>query len=607
MSFLQFLLKDPRNESSRNGIMVFISVINLFMIFILIISTCLLSRTISRVSSNPIKVRTKISEEKIGKYLSVEAYSENAAVTSGEYLGFTSTGGAPFLAQTNKIQTIVPTGTSSSSIYNLPQPIETSLSQPKDHKAPKDRNIFELFGTISPYYSPKDRDFGIPELGLPRHDIKCEIKQIHLLSRHGTRYNTYNPSLAAEFLIDNKEELIKYSKLLSDILSEWKFDQGVAILTSLGNQQLFDKGVQMFFRYGKLYFDNAKKNEKVFVRSTTQERMTMSSEYFLLGFFGVDWKNFADLQLIIEHDGFNNSLATYKNCPALKNYNFKELPDEIVKFREKYLKDAIRRFNDFSDSHRISKSSNLNFNSSVLFSLQELCSYESVTLGYSPFCELFTQKEWEDYEYLNSWIWYNQNFFGAPTARALGISWVEEFKLRLHNNTNEGFEYHQALQNSSIPFPLNGSLYFDFTHDSIITNIFAALGLQQFKSNFTGDGSQQPFDLSRVVPFASQTVFEIIECGSEFYREVVNDEILIKKDSKPRKTPQKYIHMMLNDHTLDLHLNIPDYCEKRLDGWCKLDSFLDYLETLWDKADFEKSCFLGNYKWQNIVSEGVPE
>lgn len=44
--------------------------------------------------------------------------------------------------------------------------------------------------------------------------------------------------------------------------------------------------------------------------------MTQSGEYFLAGFFGLQWPTNATLEIIIESDGFNNSLAGYDNCPA---------------------------------------------------------------------------------------------------------------------------------------------------------------------------------------------------------------------------------------------------------------------------------------------------
>lgn len=34
-----------------------------------------------------------------------------------------------------------------------------------------------------------------------------------------------------------------------------------------------------------------------------------------------------------------------------------------------------------------------------VYTLQQMCAYETVAIGYSRFCELFTQEEWEGFDY----------------------------------------------------------------------------------------------------------------------------------------------------------------------------------------------------------------
>lgn len=497
-------------------------------------------------------------------------------------MGPTRTAGAPFLAQTDKA---APKTGSPTKSYSLPQPIETSV-QSSDHK-PDDRNIFELFGTISPYYVGKG--WGVFEYGLPG---QCHIDQVHVLSRHGTRYST-DDSKFPDFLKNNSD--FKASGDL-EFLNSWEYDQGNNILTTLGNQQLFDKGARTFFRYGRLFdWDNV--DGKFVSRSTTQERMTMSAEYFLIGFFGTNWQKYTNLELLIEAEGFNNTLAPYDHCPVNDDISKLGLSDKKASnFLTTYLKNATERFNTQVEG--------LNFTAKEVFQMQQLCTYEANNLGFSQFCNLFTQQEWEDYEYYLSWTWYNDNFFGAQTGRALGIGWVEEFKNRLTNTTYDPSR--QALQNSTLNqnstfFPLNQKLYFDFTHDSVITNIFAALGFDQFKSNFSDTAANpQPFDVSTVVPFASQTYFEVIECDSE----VPSDRHA--ESSGSNSDAKKYIHIILNDHTLPLHKNIPEFCEERADGWCEFEKFVEYLDTLWDKAEFNKACFSGGYDLEAQATDGVP-
>lgn len=56
---------------------------------------------------------------------------------------------------------------------------------------------------------------------------------------------------------------------------------------------------------------------------------------------------------------------------------------------------------------------------------------QTVALGYSAFCDLFTRKEWRGYEYsMDVWWWYSSSF-GYPKARAQGKGWATELISRL--------------------------------------------------------------------------------------------------------------------------------------------------------------------------------
>lgn len=41
----------------------------------------------------------------------------------------------------------------------------------------------------------------------------------------------------------------------------------------------------------------------------------------------------------------------------------------------------------------------LDLNTTDIYNMQSTCAYETVGLGYSEFCDLFTYEEWEGYEY----------------------------------------------------------------------------------------------------------------------------------------------------------------------------------------------------------------
>ena len=121
-------------------------------------------------------------------------------------------------------------------------------------------------------------------------------------------------------------------------------------------------------------------------------------------------------------------------------------------------------------------------NQAKLASAQTLCPYETVAFRYSAFCDLFTYQEWLDFEYSIDLSFAGNNYFQSPTGRAVGIAYVEEVLARLqqHVFNSEGTQANLTLDNNTRTFPLNQSLYFDFSHDTNMAAILTAFGLKQF-------------------------------------------------------------------------------------------------------------------------------
>lgn len=478
--------------------------------------------------------------------------------------GHTRTAQLPFLAQTNGYLPL----TEKLEGYKLPNPIETG-SQGFDFNESQREPIQHFFGVISPFY--QNDGFNASELKVPD---QCSIKQVHLVSRHGSRYPISLEN--AKIFSKLKETKVKFINDLG-FLNGWQYTQGIALLTNLGNQQLFDKGVNFFFRYGKLFDIN--NPNKLVARSTSQSRMKNSALYFLNGFFGLDWQDHVNLELVLEGHGFNNTLGPY--CAHGKHKHVDPDHHKINKYIKQYLSSAVDRFNNNFENINGDNDS-FSFDALDLFKLQELCTYETNTLGYSKFCSLFSYDEWENYEYVQDWTYYNK--FLAPynekISKSYGMGWVEEFKSRLLGqpfNQSRFTTQNQTLVNSNIYFPLNQSLYFDFSHDTVMLQMLYSLGIGFGKNSFSESPknmNENQFRLSKVVPFAAQIVFEIIECTGEvdaFSRQIFGS-------SGNNKT--KYIHLLVNDNTIPLDEYIGQ-CGYRVDGWCDFDSFIGHLEKQW--------------------------
>ncbi len=112
--------------------------------------------------------------------------------------------------------------------------------------------------------------------------------------------------------------------------------------------RLFDSGVLHYYQYAHLYNTST----KIIARTTTQDRMLKSGEYFLAGFFGLEWTNNATLEVIIEGDGFNNSLAGYDNCNSSNTAVAAGGTNASIIWENKYLANATARFQALSGNFK---------------------------------------------------------------------------------------------------------------------------------------------------------------------------------------------------------------------------------------------------------------
>lgn len=487
--------------------------------------------------------------------------------------GPTATGAPAFLAQTRMFD---PTAT-----FVPNEPLQTSM--PIEGMKSGNESIFRMMAFLSPYFpSP---GFGVDEYPLPEG---AEIVQVQMLSRHGSRYPTKG------------SDVVRFGKKIADqggkaafngqlaFLKDWKYELGTDILVPKGRQELFESGILHNYMYGKLYNPSS----KIIVRTTTQDRMLKSAENWLAGFFGLEWRNNATIEVLIEGENYNNSLAGYLNCPnANTKTPGKEAPTTWVGI---YLKDAVSRFNAMSDDFE--------WTAQDVYAAQTMCPYETVSYGFSQFCDLFTYEEWEGFGYSIDLSFSSTNAFHSPTGRAIGIGYQQEVMARLKNHTlgYSGSQINVTLDSSPETFPLDQSLYFDFSHDTNIVSVLTAFGLRQFADELpaTEHPGDHSFTVSHVTPFGARLDMEIIRTPQP---------LSPQRDGYLRGGETRYIHFVLNQRTIPLGQSFAECDVGRKDGWCELETFIKIQDTMADKAKYDFACF-GDYEAEPYgkVTDGVP-
>ncbi|GCB27498.1 3-phytase A [Aspergillus awamori] len=514
------------------------------------------------------------------------------------FQGYTATGAAPFLAQTN------PAPFGNPATYTANHPLETS--QPI--RGAKDRNIFHHMGILSPYY-PRADGFGVDEFPRPKGS---NITQMHMLHRHGSRYPNKDEGDDFANWIKAITNATAHGAVFKDELSfihDWTYSLGADMLTTRGREDLLESGILNFFNYGHLYTPGT----KIVARTTTQDRMLKSAENFLAGFFHLDWDEHVNLLAMIEEKNFNTSLQAKNACPNAMNISFDDyVSDTVTKWKTHYLSHRTQHLNYLStDYHWTTNDS---------FNAQTLCAYETVALGYSPWCSLFTFPEWEGFSYTYDLTFGGNAGFQCPISRAMGITWVQEFLARVENRSfstpGSSSAANLTLNTNPVTFPTNQSLHFDFAHDKILLGVLTAFGLHQFADLPFPDYTNQnfmdvypprhhAFQTAKLIPFAGRLNIEIIRaphkinpCRSHHDRH---------QDTYMKHTGEtEYVHFLLNQRTVPLHKSLPE-CSFRSDGWCELDAFLRAQKDSLRKAEYDFSCVgewdLGDF---GDVWDGVP-
>lgn len=432
--------------------------------------------------------------------------SVNTSLFPGEpvvgYPGTTVTGVEPAAAET-----------APSYPYNDGPANQFPLVAPVPH-GESDSSTFDIkkyWGNLSPWYSVSSADYGLPDAS-PLIPDGCDIVQVHLLYRHGARYPTSGaaPAQFAQKIHNATKTGFSASGDLS-FLADWTYKLGAELLTPFGRSQNFLLGIEYRQLYGSLLNNFTEQGTIPVFRTQSQDRMVKTANNFAAGFFGVpEYLDQVNIEIIPETSGFNNSGAPYETCTNADVSSRGSIGSTVAsKFASNAFNATLARLN--------SQVTGITFTATDVISMLQLCSYETNALGYSAFCDLFSQEDYLNYEYYYDLSFYYNNGPGSPVSAAQGKGYLQEFVARFTGSypapesaLNENYD------NSSTYFPLNQSIYADATHEVVVLDTLTAFNLtalfQGEPLSATGNRGQNNFVASKVVPFATHFTVQVLEC-----------------------------------------------------------------------------------------------
>ncbi|ETI24625.1 hypothetical protein G647_03994 [Cladophialophora carrionii CBS 160.54] len=375
-------------------------------------------------------------------------------------------------------------------------------------------NPLQHLAGIAPYFEPNDppRDPNPPD--------GCTVTKAAYLVRHAAinandfDYETYIEPFLSK--LENHTN-IDWGDLPSlAFLQTWippSFAEQER-LTRVGKLEAAQLGVEVSFRY-----PNFRAPRKVW--ASTAERTVVSAESFIRGYEASD-NNITLVEIYESEEGGANTLTPYDSCPA---YSSSAGSEQSQQYLSRWSRPYVTRLNHVFSS--------FNFTAYDIVGMMELCGYETVIRGSSPFCslDLFPPDAWLSFEYTNDIMYFYNTGYGQPVSGSIALPWV---------NATMG------LLQSDDDGPSSQDIYVSFTHREFPPTVLVAMGLFN-NSDFIGGNPNASMPLDRInynrawvssyiLPFLTNIAIERMNCSarsntygdliggdSTYYRVLVND------------------------------------------------------------------------------------
>ncbi|KAJ3974177.1 phytase [Lentinula raphanica] len=395
----------------------------------------------------------------------------------------------------------------------LPQASLVRIGQ----NASRPYRLQESWGPYSPYFSVDP--YQDPPSG-------CVIVKVNILQRHGARSPTAGPAEIMALAVSKLQQVERYHDMRLGFIRNYTFDLGIDELVPSGAIQSRLAGAEAFHRYKHLVSEDL----IPFVRASSASRVVMSAQNWTHGFSVASNFEYDPLLSVIFDSHSNDTLHNY--CPAIGSSE-----NMTQTWIETDAKPIAERLNAAAPG--------ANLSTNEVHHLMELCAFDSAVIeGISKWCGLFNKEEWEGFEYAKDLDKYYGTGYGQELGPVEGVGYINELIARLTSSpVHDATQTNTTLDSSPITFPLNRTIYVDFTHDNQLVAIFSAMGLFRQQdpldpTNPHSNGPNRTWVVSQLTPFAGRMVVEKMLCPSrkadresdiheleEFVRILVNDAV----------------------------------------------------------------------------------
>ncbi|PPQ70094.1 hypothetical protein CVT24_003866 [Panaeolus cyanescens] len=428
--------------------------------------------------------------------------------------------------------------------------------QPAGPAPPRETNfapasIQHSWGPYTPYFAVDS--YVAPPKG-------CVVDQVNIIQRHGARFPTSGATTRILNAVQKLKSATQYTDPAFDFLTNYTYSLGKDNLVPFGAFQSNVAGQETFRRYTKL----VSKESLPFVRASSGPRVVDSATNWTTGFSFASNNVFNPSLSVILNESLNDTLDD-NMCP-----NAGSSDPQTGTWTSIYGAPVAARLN--------SKAIGANIVAADISNLIPLCAFETVvheTL--SPFCNLFTPEEFAGFEYFGDLDKFYGTGYGQALGAVQGVGYINELLARLTGKpVQDATQTNRTLDSSPITFPLDRTIYADFSHDNQMIAIYTAMGL--FKQSVPLDPTNpsttpgRDWITSHLTPFSARMVTERLSC---------------KAKGKRRAKAQPFVRVLVNDAVQPL-----EFCGGDAHGLCQLDAFVESQSYARNngEGDFEK-CF----------------